>query len=146
MCQHTDFSVAAIDAALETGLPLWIGTSAQTRKGSDSLSVFDHEDRDYHSLVEALAGFPAMIMNIMHTPVSDVDSAIETTRKTWNGPIGVYPESGYFTMPNWQFVDVIGEQELVDHAQRWVDDGIRLVGGCCGLGPGHIAAMRQAFE
>ncbi len=145
MCQDTVFSIAAVEAAQETGLPVWIGTSAQSHKGSDSLSVFDYENRDFHSLVEALAGFPAMIMNIMHTPVSDVDSAIATTRKNWNGPIGVYPESGYFTMPNWQFVDVISEQELVDHAQRWVDDGVRLVGGCCGLGPGHIAALRQAF-
>ena len=146
MCQHTAFSVAAINAALETGLPVWIGVSAQAHKGCNSLSVFDYEDLDFNSLAESLAGFPAMMMNIMHTPVPDVDSAIETTRKNWSGPIGVYPESGYFTMPNWQFVDVISEDALVAHAQRWVDEGVRLVGGCCGLGPGHIAALRQAFE
>jgi len=27
-----------------------------------------------------------------------------------------------------------------------VHDGVRLVGGCCGLGPEHISALREAVQ
>lgn len=33
----------------------------------------------------------------------------------------------------------------LDWAQRWVALGARIVGGCCGIGPEHIAALRMAF-
>jgi len=87
-----------------------------------------------------------MMMNIMHTPVPDINEAIRIVRKYWNGPVGIYPESGYFTMPNWQFVDVVEPDELAKSAQSWIEDGVRMVGGCCGLGPEHIAALRQEFR
>jgi S-methylmethionine-dependent homocysteine/selenocysteine methylase len=145
MCEQTEFSVAATEAALEVGLPIWIGMSAKTHRGCSSLSVFDYEELDFESLVKGLAGYPAMMMNIMHTPMPDIDEALKIIHKYWDGPVGIYPESGYFTMPNWQFVDVIEPDRLAKSARSWVDDGVRLVGGCCGLGPEHISALRQAF-
>jgi S-methylmethionine-dependent homocysteine/selenocysteine methylase len=30
-------------------------------------------------------------------------------------------------------------------AKEWVDQGARIVGGCCGIGPEHIAALSAAF-
>jgi len=146
MCQTTDLSIAAIDAALETRLPVWIGVCAQAAHGSNVLSVFDYPDFDFEDQVRALAGYPAMMMNIMHTPVPDVDRALEIVKRHWHGPVGVYPESGYFAMPNWQFVDVIDPTELARHARHWVDNGVRMLGGCCGLGPEHIATLRRAFD
>ena len=146
MCEQTEFSVAATEAALEVGLPVWIGMSAKTHKGCNSLSVFDYEELDFESLVKGLAVYPAMMMNIMHTPVPDINEAMRIVRKYWNGPVGIYPESGYFTMPNWQFVDVIEPEELAKSAQSWIDEGVRMVGGCCGLGAEHIAALRQEFR
>jgi S-methylmethionine-dependent homocysteine/selenocysteine methylase len=146
MCEQSPFSIATIDAALEVGLPIWIGVSAKAHKGRSALSVFNYEEEDFESLVKQLAKYPAMMMNIMHTPVPDVDEAIEIVKRYWQGPIGIYPESGYFTMPNWQFVDVIEADELVKAAQLWLDNGVRMVGGCCGLGPEHIAALRLALN
>jgi homocysteine S-methyltransferase len=145
MCERIDYSVAAIEAALEFELPLWIGVSARLQPGSATLSVFDYAALDFDSLVRRLARYPAMIMNVMHTPVTDVDAALASLRRHWQGPVGVYPESGYFTAPNWNFVDVIEPAEFAVRARAWVDSGVRLVGGCCGLGAEHIAALRQAF-
>jgi methionine synthase I (cobalamin-dependent) len=48
-------------------------------------------------------------------------------------------------MPNWQFVDVVDPDDLVREAQTWVSDGIQVLGGCCGLGPQHVSALREAF-
>ena len=146
MCQTSAFSVAVIEAALETGLPVWIGVSAQAHKGCETLSVFDNEALEFEQLVKDLAGYPAMMMNIMHTPLPDVDQAIEIARRHWPGAIGVYPESGYFAMPNWQFVDVIEPGELATAASTWVEQGVRMIGGCCGLGPEHIIALRRLIN
>lgn len=146
MCEQIEFSIAAIDAVLEFDIPVWIGMSARRHQGCSTLTVFDDAALNFEDLVKALCAYPAMMMNIMHTPVPDVDEALTILKQYWNGPIGVYPESGYFTMPNWQFVDIIKPGELVEFAKRWVDGGVRMVGGCCGLGPQHIAALRQALK
>ena len=31
-------------------------------------------------------------------------------------------------------------------ARRWVDAGASIVGGCCGIGPEHIAELQRAFH
>ena len=146
MCERIEFSVATVEAAMETGLPLWIGVSARRHEGVDEIASFDYPDSNLDELARALAKYPAMAMNVMHTPVPDVTEALEIIRQHWNGPVGVYPESGFFNMPNWQFTDVIAPEALVEAARGWVRDGARMVGGCCGLGPQHIAALRHAFE
>jgi len=146
MCERVEFSIPSIEAAMETGLPLWIGVSAQRHKGSEAISTFDYADRSLDALVGALAKYPAMAMNIMHSPIPDVAQALEVVREHWKGPVGVYPESGFFSMPNWQFVDVISPEGLAEAARGWVRDGVRMVGGCCGLGPEHITAVCDALK
>jgi ABC-type multidrug transport system fused ATPase/permease subunit len=42
----------------------------------------------------------------MHTSPNDTGEALDILRKYWSGPMGVYPECGYFKMPDWQFVDM----------------------------------------
>jgi homocysteine S-methyltransferase len=145
MCERSEFSAAAIEAASEAGLPLWIGMSATRHKDSDVLTAFGYTDRAFDELARAMSKYPVMALNIMHTPVPDVDEALRIVRKHWDGPVGVYPEAGHFIMPNWQFIDVIEPQELAETVRHWVGDGVRMVGGCCGLGPEHISAMRAVL-
>ena len=146
MCEESELSIAAIEAVMEIDLPVWIGMSAKTHKGHQSLSVFDYAERDFDSLAKSLSDYPVMMMNIMHTPIADIEKGMKIVKQYWQGPIGIYPESGYFKMPNWQFVDVIEAEDFARAAVRWVDNGARMVGGCCGLGPEHIAALRLALK
>ena len=146
MCEQTEFTVASIKAVMEVGIPFWVGASARTHKGCESLSVFDYVDVEFESLVRSVAEFPAMMMNVMHTPLPDVEKAMKIVEKYWDGPVGIYPESGYFSMPNWNFVDIIEPEELAESALTWVENGVRMVGGCCGLGPEHILALRRVLN
>ena len=34
----------------------------------------------------------------------------------------------------------------LEWARRWVDDGATIVGGCCGIGPDHIARLAEALN
>ncbi|MEM9604624.1 MAG: homocysteine S-methyltransferase family protein [Pseudomonadota bacterium] len=38
--------------------------------------------------------------------------------------------------------DEITPEAYADTVMRWVDDGASVVGGCCGIGPEHIATLR----
>ena len=57
-------------------------------------------------------------------------------------------------MPNAGFPEMRGERVMYpatpeyfgEYARRFLDAGVRLVGGCCGTTPDHIRAMRRAID
>jgi len=146
MCERAELSDAVVEAVIRVGLPVWLGVSARRHQDQDRLSSFGYPERDFEEVVKVVSRYPAAILNVMHTPVSDVGAALEVVRSHWKGPVGIYPESGEFMMPNWNFVDVIDPPTLAQNAVLWANDGVRLIGGCCGLGPDHIEAVSQALN
>ncbi len=146
MCQSLPDSRLALEAAQSTGLPVWVGCSCRRRPGVTPLGTFDdHTDDDFEGLIAALAALGPAVMTVMHSPIADTPEGLEAVRRHWSGPLGAYPESGYFIMPNWQFVDVINPDDLVAEARRWIAQGAQLIGGCCGLGPDHIRALKAGL-
>ncbi|MDX1406468.1 MAG: homocysteine S-methyltransferase family protein [Woeseiaceae bacterium] len=144
MCSHPVYSPLILEAAIGTGLPVWLGVSCK-QNDDGQLVGFEPPHADFRKLVEQLANGGASVINIMHSTVDDTDAGLAVLREFWQGPTGVYPESGYFVMPNWQFVDIIEPDELVSRARGWVDRGVQILGGCCGLGVPHVAALKAAF-
>ena len=145
MMRDTDYSVYATEAAIATGLPVWVGISAE-RRADGKLSGFGREDQLLDDVAKRLAATKPSVISIMHTSPNDTDEALQILRKHWDGPIGTYPESGYFKMPDWQFVDIIAPAELVSKSRGWKAQGVTIFGGCCGVGPDHIAALAQEFK
>jgi len=133
-----------MQAALETGLPIWLGVSC--RKTNDGRTVsFDHPDVDFAALLDALIPMNPTAVNVMHSEIEAIPEAIDIVRQRWSVPIGVYPESGYFTKPQWNFVDIIPPSDPVREALGWVAAGASLVGGCRGTGPEHISALHASL-
>ncbi|WP_395688078.1 homocysteine S-methyltransferase family protein [Aestuariivirga sp.] len=143
MMRDLDYSVWASEEAMATGLPVWIGISVE--RHDTKLTGFGREDQPLEQVARALAALKPDVMSIMHSSPNDTDEAIEQLRKHWDGPIGAYPESGYFKMPEWTFVDIIPPEDLVAKARSWRRTGVVAFGGCCGLGPEHIAALKKEF-
>lgn len=144
MMRDTDYSLWACEAALETGLPVWIGISVE--KHGDMLTGFGREDQKFDDVAKAMAGLKPEVISIMHTSPNNTDEALAILRKYWNGPVGTYPECGYFKAPDWQFVDVIAPSDLVRKSHEWNKLGATIFGGCCGLGPDHIHALAEEFK
>jgi len=135
-----------LKAGKATGLPVWLGLSLKWNEARDTL--VSHSSRKEVSLdvmLDALLPLEPDAINIMHTGIDATGPALNRVRARYDGILGAYPESGYFTMPNWQFVDIIEPADLVTQARAWVDQGVTILGGCCGLGPVHIAALRDAI-
>ena len=145
MMRDVDYSVYATEAAVATGLPVWVGISVE--RGEDGRLVgFGREDQLFNDVAKRLSATKPAVINIMHTSPNDTDDALQTLRKYWDGPIGTYPESGYFKMPDWQFIDIISPEELVSKSRGWKAQGATIFGGCCGIGPDHIAALSKEFK
>lgn len=144
MIVETNHAARAMQAALETNLPVWLGVGCKKTRDGKIVS-FDHTDLDFVTVLDALIPKRPTVVNIMHSEIGAIPEAIELVRQRWSGPLGVYPESGYFTKPNWNFVDVIPPAELVTEALGWVAAGVRLLGGCCGTSPDHIKALQAAM-
>lgn len=144
MCSHPVYSPLIIDAAVATGLPVWLGLSCKRGDGAE-LVGFDPPHASFRELVAELAGRGAGVINIMHSTVDDTEEGLSLLREFWQGPTGAYPESGHFVMPNWQFVDIIDPSDLVAIARRWADGGVQVLGGCCGLGVPHIRALKGSL-
>ncbi len=144
MINETNHASCAMQAAFETKLPVWLGGGCKKREDGKIVS-FDHTNLEFATVLDALIPLGPTVVNIMHSEIRAIPEAIELVRQRWSGPIGVYPESGYFTKPNWNFVDVIPPVDLVSEALGWVTAGVRLLGGCCGTSPEHIKALQAAM-
>ena len=82
-------------------------------------------------------------MGAMHTQSHLVSEALSTIRGQFDGTTYAYPDSGYFEMPNWIFEDLIPPEEFGGCATQWEAEGAAAIGGCCGLTPDHVAAIRD---
>ena len=66
--------------------------------------------------------------------------------RAWSAPVGAYPNAGYWTRPNWAFVDQVSPEVYLADARRWVEAGAGIVGGCCGVGVEHIRAVAEGLK
>ena len=144
MMSAVEHAEPALAAARSTGLPVWLGLSADQAAGG-LLTGWQSPERPFDDLVAELSSAEVQAMLVMHTDVDAVDEALESVFRHWDGPVGVYPHVGTFEPPNWRFDETFTPDALVANAQRWVERGVRIVGGCCGLGPAYIRALSAEF-
>lgn len=135
----------AFEAALATGLPVWAGFSVR-RDGKGEIVGFAR-DRSVPltDVIGVLDRAEVQAAGFMHSPADVMTEAITSLKPRFAGPLLAYPDSGYFEMPHWQFRDIIEPAVLVEFAREWVQDGVQILGGCCGLSPAHIAALHTCF-
>ncbi len=144
MMSDPGLAVPAIAAARATGLPVWIGYSCRETNDGQPVS-YSVPELTAAEMFEAIAPGDAGAIGIMHTHVGITSRVLPELRAHWDGPVMAYPDSGYFEMPHWRFVDVIAPRDFAREALAWVDAGVQIVGGCCGLGLEHIEALSRAL-
>jgi len=134
---------AAVRAAVETGLPVWLGFScSRTATGRIMLWEQGHTLQEGIAATASIGGSAAFIM---HTDVGDVPEALNILAENWPGTLGVYAHSGTFLMPNWKFNNIISPQDYARQAEQWLRMGVKILGGCCGVGPDHIRVLKKRF-
>jgi 5-methyltetrahydrofolate--homocysteine methyltransferase len=78
--------------------------------------------------------------------LDDTDLIVDELVAAANGlPLWVKPNAGVPQMVRDAVVYDAGPDDLAAHITRYVERGARVVGGCCGSTPEHIAAIARAL-
>ena len=131
----------ALEAAISTGLPVWLGLSARRAEDGQLLSFVSGQDLPFEEIARFATTPGVTAAGVMHTPCDQVSEALAKIRVCFRGPTYAYPESGYFEMPNWVFHDTVSPDAFAQYAGKWIEEGAGAVGGCCGLSQAHIEAI-----
>ncbi len=143
MMRDVSRTLLCIDAALTVGLPVWVGMACVLDE--QGVPVMCISGEPLADAVVALGDRPIDVLSIMHTEVEDIDACLDVIEQHWDGPIGVYAQTGVWAPPHWKFIDVITPDEYTAACKGWVERGVRVIGGCCGIGPEHIHDLHQSL-
>ena len=139
---HANVELAA---AASAGVPLWAGFSCKLNDAGEVTLLGEPSERFEDSLRRIDLSRVDVAM-VMHTSAADVGPALDALRSVWPGPVGAYPHGGRWARPEWEFAPDFTPEALASSAASWVAKGCQLVGGCCGTGPEHIAALREVVD
>lgn len=126
----------ALEAAKKLDLPCWVSFVPDERGlllNGESLS-------DALAALEPL-GMDAILLNC--APPDDISLAMKGLASGSRVPVGAYAHIGRFNPPEWMFTDEYPPGKYRDVAAEWNEKGARILGGCCGTTPDHIAALSE---
>jgi S-methylmethionine-dependent homocysteine/selenocysteine methylase len=129
-----------LDAVSDVGLPVWAGLTCRPGDGG---VIALRRGSSLSDAVRLLDAHGVDLVNIMHTEVEDISASVAAISELWQGPIGVYAHSSTEVDKQWVFDDVISPAAYCDLAARWKDQGVSLIGGCCGITTAHVIEMKR---
>ncbi|MBI5531073.1 MAG: homocysteine S-methyltransferase family protein [Deltaproteobacteria bacterium] len=131
-------AVHAAKAATSTGLPVIVSLLA----GPDA-TLFDSSP--LLEAIDALSRLPIVALSVNCAPPAWCSRALDVLRSS-GLPFGAYANS---SIPDGSFGDQpepLGVRDYAAAAGEWLAQGARLIGGCCGTMPAHIAALRALID
>lgn len=128
---------AATAVAVATGRPVLVGFTCD-RAGL----LLSGETPAAAAAAVAPLGPVALMINC--TPADALQRALGELLQATSLPVGAYGNVGHAEDEHgWASTDVLDPEAYAGHAAGWVREGARLVGGCCGTRPEHLAAVAR---
>ncbi len=146
---------AAVTAAAETGLPVWVGFSSEDRVGKQMLGL--HGWAGNESLKEAVKTVEPMGVSMfytMHSLPENTAPALLELKEVTNLPLGAYSHTVRDDVAKTVLEDGSPERVVAQNpsseaflgfAREWAGLGARVIGGCCGTTPDHIRALKEGL-
>jgi len=137
----------ALMGCRDASKPVWLGLSVDDEDGTQLRS--GEALNDALPLLETHKP-EALLINCS---VPEVINQALTVIKDWGLPFGAYA-NGFTKIPDTfkvinQKVDVLkartdlGPEAYADFAESWAEMGATIIGGCCEVGPKHIAELKR---
>ena len=138
-----------LEACLSTGLPTWVGFRCRFDESDSNLKVGYDSDVTLGEELEDIMTLGGSVINVFHSSLEATSAAVEVVRKHWQGPAGVYPEADRtdYTL-KWRDSGVptrVTPDDYVELALGWVNQGVQIIGGCCGIELEYIRPLRDAL-
>lgn len=143
MMRNLPTTRAILEATADLDVPLWVGMSCVLDEGGVPSLCFDDSLEDAITL---LGDYDIELLAIMHTETNIVDACLDVVDQHWSGPVGVYAQVGDWNGTNWFYDDTVTPEVHTDLNRGWVERGVQVIGGCCGIGPSHIEALKPLVQ
>ena len=135
---------AAVRAANTTGKPVWVAwtldnTSTSKLRGGESVN-------DAYALLEE-HNVDGYLFNCCSPET--ISSALPVLRSLTSKPIGAYANAFGCRIPGstrHETREDLGPNTYLHFAKDWQKAGASIIGGCCGIGPEHIAHLRTNLQ
>jgi len=103
---------------------------------------------DIAAATHALRGYPIMSLGLnCATGPTEMAEHVSFLSSAWDGPISVMPNAGLPVLHEGKSSFPLAPEPFAEALAKFVEAyGVRLVGGCCGTTPEHIAAVRSAVD
>ena len=138
---------AAVTAASTTGKPVWLSWSIED-SGFANLRSGESINEAWQDIKGS--GVSAVLLNC--SPPEAISKVLPDLVAICDYPVGAYANA-FTPIPDaWDFH---GDESIppartdltprvyADHASEWVAAGARIIGGCCEVGPAHIAQLNR---
>lgn len=139
---NTDELLAAINAAAEvTSLPI----IAQITVNKQNETIYGQR---IESAISQIASHPAVSIVGLNCSVGPVGmlSSLEKIRTITEKPISVMPNAGMPRQIENRMLYMCTPEYMAEYAKRFFEKGAKVIGGCCGTSPEHIAEMAKAIN
>jgi S-methylmethionine-dependent homocysteine/selenocysteine methylase len=146
-------ALAAIEVTRATPLPAWVSFTLRDEAGRTGPALL----RSGETVEEAVravsaAGAQAILFNCSQPEA--MGAAVQATRRLVPGSqVGVYANAFVPEPPSDEPYAGISQlradltpQRYLEWAREWINLGATIIGGCCGIGPEHIAALRDGLR
>ncbi len=141
---------AAVTAATATGLPVWLSWSIED-SGVANLRSGESVHDAWKDIAEA--GVSAVLLNC--SPPEAISKVLPGLVSISDVPVGGYANAFTPIPDKWDFhgdesipparIDLTPEA-YSEHAANWLAAGARIIGGCCEVGPAHIAHLNRLLR
>ena len=158
LAPHVDFFIcetlscmlearAAVTAAASTGKPVWLSWSIDD-SGAANLRSGESVREAWEDIADS--GISAILLNC--SPPEAISKVLPGLISICDLPVGAYANAFTPIPEKWDFH---GEQSIppsrtdvtpqayAEQAAGWVAAGARIIGGCCEVGPAHIAELSR---
>ena len=155
MMMDVEHARRVTEAALATGLPVWVGISTSRGPGGAMIGwdiASEEEDRlpqgyeppapePLETIIDALTALGPQVTGIMHSSLASTTPGLEVLFERWSGPVMAYPEAMHFDPVDHRARVLVEPEDFASRCRAWVESGVQIIGGCCGTTIGHIRAM-----
>jgi S-methylmethionine-dependent homocysteine/selenocysteine methylase len=124
----------AAEEARRLGFPIWVGFVCDEQG-----ALFTGETLQAAAAAIEPLGVAAILLNC--APPDDIAAGLDRLLPHTRLPVGAYPHIGRFNPPEWLFTDEYPPERYRSILAGWRKRGVRILGGCCGTTPDHIAAI-----
>lgn len=138
-----------VEACVATGLPVWAGFKCHRRAGEEVVRVGYCSEEPLGETVADIMALGATGLTVFHSFIAATEAALPVVKAAWDGPLGVYPEAerrDYVAAYRDAVEPVhVSPEDFAAFARRAVEQGVQLIGGCCGIELAHIRPLRRAL-